>query len=288
LVLAAPLLPQAPLTGSLLALGCCLPDVDSLSRCFGKCAFLYWHQKYTHSLAFVAGCTVLAWWLLRHQGEPWAAIGLAIGLLIHIGLDCCNTFGAAALWPISARRWSREWLFFIDTPVTVLTVIAVLLAFVPQVAERLSSSATAIAYAVTLAAYISLRIVLSLRAWRSAPAATISLIPSAFVPWRFYGVARASTDVHTFTLDCLQHRILDEHWVPTLDTQWASATNPLSEFQAMRDLSPAYHVLSATPCNDGTILTCRDLRTRNFGGRFGELQIVVDGTGNIVRSTFHV
>jgi hypothetical protein len=52
----------------------------------------------------------------------------------------------------------------------------------------------------------------------------------------------------------------------------------------MRELSPAYHVVSA----DGTDLVCRDLRTRNFGTRFGELHLRMDGAGGPRVVAFHV
>lgn len=288
LVLAAPVLPRAPLTGSLLALGCCLPDLDVLSRCFGKCTFLRWHQTYTHSLAFVAGCGMAAWWFLHGSGEPLAAVALAAGLLIHIGLDCCNTFGATALWPLSRRRWSRQWLFFIDAPVTILTVAALLLAFAPKAPGLFSPLEVATVYAAAVMAYIAARAMLASRAWRAVTPAALSLVPSAFLPWRYFGVARQAGGVLTFQLDGWRGRILEEHLVPIFDEQWAEVVEPLREFGAMRALSPLYHVVAVDPSQEGTVLTCRDLRTRNFGGRFGQLQVVVDCAGKVVRSDFHV
>lgn len=291
LVLAAPVLPRAPLTGSLLALGCCLPDLDALSRCFGKCAFLRWHQTYTHSLAFVAGCGVAAWWFLRDGGEPLAPLALAGGLLIHIGLDCCNTFGATALWPLSRRRWSRQWLFFTDAPVTALTVAAFLLAFVPKLSGLFSPVGVATVYAAVVTAYIAARATLARRAWRAVIAvmpAALSLVPSAFLPWRYFGVARQGGGVLTFQLDGWRGRILEEHLVPIFDEQWAEVVEPLREFGAMRALSLFYHIVAVSPCKEGTVLTCRDLRTRNFGGRFGQLQVAVDHTGKVLRRNFHV
>jgi hypothetical protein len=56
----------------------------------------------------------------------------------------------------------------------------------------------------------------------------------------------------------------------------------------MRSLSPVYHLISAVPQEDGTRLTCRDLRVRNFGGRFGELTVVIDLDGKVLGRRFNV
>ncbi len=56
----------------------------------------------------------------------------------------------------------------------------------------------------------------------------------------------------------------------------------------MRKLSPAYHLVAAEQVPEGTRLTCRDLRTRNFGGRFGTLEITVDIQGNPMEKMLHV
>ena len=41
--------------------------------------------------------------------------------------------------------------------------------------------------------------------------------------------------------------------------------------------------------DDGQItLTCKDLRTRNFGGRFGTLEVTFDRQGTVLAKEFHV
>ena len=62
----------------------------------------------------------------------------------------------------------------------------------------------------------------------------------------------------------------------------------IPEVRVMRGLSPAYHVVSVTSGSDGTELVCRDLRTRTFNTRFGELNLVLDAAGAPRRVVFHV
>ena len=60
------------------------------------------------------------------------------------------------------------------------------------------------------------------------------------------------------------------------------------EFSTMQHLSPAYHVVEGRTSPEGTKLVCRDLRTRNFRTRFGQLDLFVD-TRSVVREVaFHV
>ena len=48
------------------------------------------------------------------------------------------------------------------------------------------------------------------------------------------------------------------------------------------------HVVSAEEAPDGTRLTCRDLRTRNFGTRFGDLELLVPADRMARVVAFHV
>lgn len=46
--------------------------------------------------------------------------------------------------------------------------------------------------------------------------------------------------------------------------------------------------MSATPGDHGTSLLCRDLRTRNFGANFGQLDLELDAEGTVQKLVFHV
>ena len=57
-----------PADGERFIFGSVLPDVDSLSRLFGKVAFLRWHQTCTHSIPVVISATAIIWCVSRIMG----------------------------------------------------------------------------------------------------------------------------------------------------------------------------------------------------------------------------
>jgi hypothetical protein len=75
--------------------------------------------------------------------------------------------------------------------------------------------------------------------------------------------------------------------VDVLDESFAQALETLPEFTLMCEISPEYHVISASGDGPGTRLLCRDLRLRNFGTRFGDLEVWLDSNRQIVRSRFY-
>lgn len=288
LACAYPLMPHAPLAASCFVLGSVAPDLDAFSRLFGKLAFLRWHQTYTHSLLAVGvGAAVLLLLLqlfLPITGwDRWASIAFGLGMLVHIGTDVSNTYGTAVFAPFSGRRFCTEWVFFIDAGTISLTLVAL-------VAELLLTWPVWIAagYVLSLAAYWLLRIYLRNRAAKLAPPATISLIPSAFDFWNYFGYFLQGDMASTFRLNSITGQIRDEQERTIYDEQSLDQLSALPEFQTMRRLSPAYHVVSRE--SDGSLLKlrCRDLRVRNFGGLFGELEVCFDHNGLLVKKVFHV
>jgi len=127
-ILASPLFPTQPLSAAALAFGNVLPDLDSLSRCAGKRAFLATHQGPTHAYAsaLVAGLGLDLGLRLLAPGwhEPLAGPALALGMVIHSTLDYTNTFGIQLFAPFSRQRRACEWVFFIDATVLLLSALA--------------------------------------------------------------------------------------------------------------------------------------------------------------------
>ena len=112
--------------------------------------------------------------------------------------------------------------------------------------------------------------------------------PSALAPWVFLGYRRAGGEAFTFRLNALNGRAAQEEKHSLLDDDYAEALNALPEFRVMRGLSHAYHVTEAEPREGGAVVTCRDLRIRNFGGRFGELTVHCPEGGDPKVMKFHV
>lgn len=265
-----------PLEATTFVLGGVLPDMDAFSRVLGRTAFLEVHQTLSHSIPLQWLLGLAAAGALATTGSALAHLPLllAAGATLHSLLDASNTYGVTLLWPLSRRRFATEWVFFIDAGCLALTAAALAVAG-PRLARAEAVPAwLPVAYLAACLAYWWWRADLRRRAATAAPPGTLALIPSALWPRRFYGVAReGDAEVSTFTLDLGAGELRDHVRHAVHDAAFTAALEALPEFRSMRALSPAYHVTTAEPDGDGTRLECRDLRTRNFGGDFGRLEV---------------
>jgi len=262
-VLAAPFLESHPAAAGTFLLATVAPDLDALSRLFGKRAFLRAHQTWSHSLLVIAVLALLVYLL---PGVPAnVAVALGAGMAFHALLDWTNTYGITLWMPLSRRRFSADAVFFIDSVVVALSAVATLVA----VLLWPTPGWIAVLYAALLVAYIALKLVLRRRALARCGGAPTSLLPSAWSPFRWFGCERRSRDVRLFRMN---GSITDQGTVSALDDE---AVRDLPEFRIMRELSPLFVVTE----RDGDMLTCRDLRTRNFGARFGTLRVRVGPDG---------
>jgi len=138
-----------------------------------------------------------------------------------------------------------------------------------------------------MAVYFGTKGILRRRAGALA-ANAVTLMPSALWPWRFFGVEERGTRVLRFQVNAItgSQKPLAEQEV--LDAAYAGLLAGVPEFVLMRGLSPAYHVVSANPTEAGNLLLCRDLRTRNFGTIYGDLEVLLDKNNGVLQTTFHV
>jgi membrane-bound metal-dependent hydrolase YbcI (DUF457 family) len=80
-------------------IGAVLPDIDFL---FYEVLQFPLHRTLTHSILFIALTSVLFWALLRVTKNDVRLSGyLALGMLIHIGLDMMIYPGVQLFWPSS-------------------------------------------------------------------------------------------------------------------------------------------------------------------------------------------
>lgn len=289
-ILASPLATSHPLTASCLMLGSAIPDLDTLSRVLGKRAFLEAHRTYTHSIPIMIALGGLAWIGFRWAGfqEPWAAPALVMGMFLHGLLDVTNTYGITPFAPFSMRRIYKEWVFFIDAIVIAVTAATLIVIGLRGSLAAGSTWVVPAVYAAALAAYWAIKIALRRRALRLAPQGTLSLMPSALVPWHFLGYAREGSEVRLFRIDARDGALAGEEWCAIHDEEWAGRIGDLPEFRIMRGLSAAYHVVEVKETPEGTRIECKDLRTRNFRTRFGDLDLLLDPRGGVLEKTFHV
>jgi len=290
LIIAAPVAPAAPLTAAGFVLGSVLPDLDVLSRCFGKLAFMRSHQTWTHSVTVAIVAAGACWAMMGYFGvnELWAPAGLAAGMILHDLMDVTNTYGAAILSPFSRRRISLEWMFFIDAPVIVASLLAVVPVAWPLWGVGRPPVWPAMVYVGFLGVYWTVRWAIRNRAWRLGPTGVQSLVPSAWIPWRFYGLVVRDGVACQYTINALTGAVAGRRERPVLDEQYRILLDSLPEYRLMRRLSSGYYVTDATEADGEIHLVCRDLRTPNFRGKFGELEVAFGPEGRVRKKVFHV
>jgi membrane-bound metal-dependent hydrolase YbcI (DUF457 family) len=289
LIAAAPLVGAHPELALGIVAGSVVPDLDAMGRAFGKRAFLRVHQTWSHAIpvhaafATLAGCTAQA---LGTDGLMLGA-GLFAGLTVHALLDFTNTLGVTLLAPFSRKRFCLEWVFFIDAVVLLLTLLATCLTIWTFLQIGEVSVRYAVAFFGALAAYVFAKARLRMRAGSLAPDA-ISLIPSALRPWRFFGVVDGEARVQLVQINAVTGNRRTLHEQEVIDAPYAGLLADVPEFALMRGLSPAYHVVNARKTDAGELILCRDLRTRNFGTTFGDLEVLIDPEKCVKRIHFHV
>jgi membrane-bound metal-dependent hydrolase YbcI (DUF457 family) len=289
-IIASPMLSASPLTAGCFVLGSVLPDFDALSRSFGKVAFLRWHQTYTHSLPVIFVVTILLWPLPGWLGidELWAPAALGAGMLLHALVDATNTYGVALLAPLSRKRYCTEWVFFIDGIMIVVSLGFLAAVFVQSQLRQSGCLSIAIAYGAFVVAYWVLRWLVHRRAACLAPAGTQCVIPSAIIPWRFLAYRAQADVVQVFELSAIHGATtMPKNW-QTFDSKYESWLNQVTEYRLMRELSSGYHAVEVAERDDKTEIFCRDLRIRNFGGSFGQLELTFAADGKVVGRKFRV
>lgn len=262
-----------PLESVAFVFGSVLPDIDALSRQFGKVAYLRAHQTWTHAIPLQVVATALAAAALFATGFEIfipTIICMGAGAMLHSLLDWTNTYGVKLFAPFDRSRRYLEWVFFIDAVVITLTA-GTLSAHAWQFATAgRTSAALGAAWLLATASYFAVKAVLRRRAQRALSDA-VSLVPSALWPWRFYGLVVDGERATTCTVDALSGAVTDrqEHHVGSL-----SGIDALAEYDVMRELSVGFLPAAA----DDGVIVCRDLRTRNFGTNFGRLTVDVSGS----------
>ncbi len=289
LIAAIPVLDSHPELALGLVAGSVLPDLDALSRIFGKRAYLRSHQTWSHALLAQVVVSVLAGLLANVGGADGLllGVGLFVGLTIHTLLDFCNTLGVTLLAPFSHKRFCLEWVFFIDVIVLWLTFAATGITLWLFYRHGDVPAYYAGIFLGTLAIYVVAKGVLRRRAAAAAPEA-ITLMPSALWPWRFFGLVESGNCIRHFQINAITGRREALANSEILDDAYAGLLAEVPEFMLMRELSPAYHVVSTNKTDAGEVVACRDLRTRNFKTTFGDLEILLDANKRVIRTTFHV
>ncbi len=296
-IAAAPLFPNHPLAASFVLMGSVLPDMDVLSGVFGRKTMMRFHQTVTHSVfgvvIAVALCALLMLSLAREvPGAMFVELALCpvtlgLGMCVHILTDWTNTFGVMWLAPWRRERVCLEWVFFIDGFVIAANTLTLGLLAWSWSGPGATLSWITVVHFTALAGYWAWRAWWRARAGRQAPEGTLSLVPSAIWPHRFYGcrLMEGGGVIELFEWDALAGDLRGEpESLRLLDRRWKDALDAIPEVGIMRALSPAYFAIEEA---DGVVV-CKDLRTRNFETSFGRLDLRVEEDGGLSMERWYV
>ncbi len=274
----APFWGTHPLESVAFVFGSILPDVDALSRQFGKVAYLRAHQTWTHAIPVqlsLAGIAAAVLWAADLQILVPSILAVGLGAALHSILDWTNTYGVKLFAPFDRSRRYLEWVFFIDA--FVIAVTSATLALQAWLFMNSAPSGVAsLVWLLAMVAYFAAKAALRRRAGQKLPNA-LSLVPSALWPWRFYALEVDGELAKTSTVSAWSGNVTAVQEQPLVN---GDGLEGLAEYRVMRDLSVGF---LPTAGDDGRIVF-RDLRTRNFGTNFGRLTVDVSGETATVES----
>ena len=102
-------------------LGALVPDIDIVLTLWGRQFYMTEHRGFTHSiLGFIPVSLLAAWvaWLFVRRKSDRAPFGWIFGMAMagvmsHLYLDWCTSWGTMLLWP-NRERFSGDSLFIVD------------------------------------------------------------------------------------------------------------------------------------------------------------------------------
>ena len=291
LITASPFVSTRPGLAAGLMLGSVLPDLDVLGRIFGKRAALATHQTWTHSLPLIVLLAAAVWLIGRNNMLPGGglALGLGVAMIVHSLLDVTTTQGVALFAPFNRKRFCLEWVFSTDKIVMFFSTFMLALVFWNWEELNAYPFSPMVGFLLFIAIYWCLKAWLRARAGKLTPYKTVSLTPGDLVPWQFLGVRqRQHSQMEIFRLNAITGKAVKVERFFLYDLEFEPFVERLPEFRAMRNLSPAYHIIEAGRRDKLTVLHCRDLRVRKSRRNFGDLKVWLDDSRKIQRVEFRV
>ncbi|MBB3206914.1 membrane-bound metal-dependent hydrolase YbcI (DUF457 family) [Rhodopirellula rubra] len=293
--IATPCMVTMPEASAALILGSVAPDLDAFSRIFGKRAFMQWHQTFTHSIGVIGPIAMIGLvTLLVDRIAGFCVLAFAVGMAFHVALDYTNTLGVKCWYPISRKRYCSEWCFFIDLPLISITLL--FLCWLAWLISRgvLPHPLHACIYLAIVVGYFGFKAWTRHSLMQKIHPPLLSLIPSAWCPWLFYSFRHnpcGSTELLNANAIRGTTELADQ--IPGADEHWIRIAEQSEEFQIMKELSAGYKIISVQTIDDppsqtAAILTCRDLRTRNFSTSFGSMEITVDSNATVSKVDWNV
>jgi membrane-bound metal-dependent hydrolase YbcI (DUF457 family) len=254
--------------------GSILPDFDVAFMAFGKARFLGLHQSITHSLFVVPflafGIALLLSGLL--DADTLAVFsGCLAGALLHVALDCMNTFGVRALWPMR-RRTALDLFFFIDLPLLVLSISTLTVIWLFQ-----ADMTAAISWIGSLLVYGLSRMCWHRRVMRLSGAEIA--IPSGLLAFSYFLTRQTPVGYELGSCRGWQCQVV---WHDQININLPVAVEAILHTSSIyRDLAVAlrlFRPVRVTVMENGWQVTSRCVAVRNFQNRYGEhVAIIKDG-----------
>ena len=191
--------------------GALIPDIDIVLTLWGKSFYVTEHRGFTHSLLGLAPMSFLAaglaWLIVRKKKDRASFLSLwtlaLLGVISHILLDWCTSWGTMILWP-DRTRFALDHLFIIDlwyAACLALPLAAGFLARRHRMAFSMVGWGLVLGYHV-LAAYNHHQ---ALRAMPQEPAKSwVVAFPQPFSPFRWSVFAREDGTLWNRRLDLLK------------------------------------------------------------------------------------
>ncbi len=260
-------------TAFTLALASNLPDVDALwARFAGGDAFLY-RRMATHSLFGVPVLALLSSMIIRlvWKGLRFRDLFVLhlVGMYLHTFFDLLNSYGVVLFYPLTRARWEMAWVFILDLALWGILVAPFLVALVPRF--RIHREKVFRVALVSVAGYLLLcggsrlvctRLLDETLARRGEAASFTAVVPEAFGPHRFRGLALVGDDVWSlYLLHAWEGR------AELVETFRTRAREPriaaLRETPRARELEWFFLAPVWTICDGGRSASVTDLRFRS-------------------------
>ncbi len=181
-----------------IVIGGLLPDVDYVMRTRGVLEYLKYHRGITHSflggavLAAILATIIWKFGSYKKYGPLWLLSYL--GVLLHIFLDLCTSYGTQIFLPFDQGRYSLDLLFIVDLPFTGIFLVCLLAGLLWQKRSRQlawGGLLLASAYLLLLAAnhgLAELRFQKELNA-KGISASKLDILPQPLSPFRWSAIA---------------------------------------------------------------------------------------------------
>ncbi len=272
--------------------GSLIPDIDIVLTFWGKNFFITEHRGFTHSLWGLLPMSFLAAgaaWLWARKKEDGASFRLLwamalLGVLSHILLDWCTSWGTMIFWPDRAR-FSLDHLFIIDLWYMGVLALPIACSFYwKEYRSRICAAGIALTLAYHALVAFNHSKALAI-AGDGHPGAWTAAFPQPFSPFRWSAYNRDNGFLRNARIDFLQNA------QPLEWSQWPEPSKTAA-VQAVLD-SPRgkqFMWFARVPmwreelqADGSTAVYFWDLRFNAFGRsgqesrRFGERFIVKDG-----------